>query len=531
MTTDNNGEDSGADNKSSNISDTEHSFDAIEAAEITLTQPQNLSAKPTAIPNDPTHRATQKQIWLYGMATASLLLVALGVIIFNQSEKPAEHQINQASENKSAASNSAQNDIAANDAPFHQQQVADARRAAQDVLARIIELKKILESVRVSEWARQDFEAALAASAQGDVLYQKHQFGPAQQKYQLSEQLLIAIEARVEPFIKESLSEGLAAISAGNTAQAKAAFERVLIIDDDHPAAQTGLKRVARLPEVLSLTEQANIDLDNARPAEALALYEQALLLDANFKPAILGADKAKTQLAQDNFQAAIDQGYANMQQSNFAGAIQSFRQALAIKPGSQAASDGLALAKNEKAQQLIQVQLANTQNYEQQEQWHQALTTYEQILARDNSIIEARVGKIRSQTRATLDDDLQKIITEPLRLVSTNIYEHAQTLLVDAQNISPGGHRLTQQINQIKQILIDASTPVAVTLQSDNATTVSLLRVGTLGQFSSKVVTLKPGKYIIEGVRPGYRDVRVNLMVNPERGQPPVLVACREAI
>ena len=54
------------------------------------------------------------------------------------------------------------------------------------------------------------------------------------------------------------------------------------------------------------------------------------------------------------------------------------------------------------------------------------------------------------------------------------------------------------------------------VRLQSDGLTDVTVLRVGALGAFREKTLTLRPGSYVVMGKRSGYRDARKTLVVDP---------------
>ena len=75
------------------------------------------------------------------------------------------------------------------------------------------------------------------------------------------------------------------------------------------------------------------------------------------------------------------------------------------------------------------------------------------------------------------------------------------------------------------------AATPLRVQLVSDNQTEVSVFKVGRFGNFDTRELELRPGNYVAVGIRPGYRDVRVEFRVAPEIDMQPVAVQCEEAI
>jgi hypothetical protein len=71
----------------------------------------------------------------------------------------------------------------------------------------------------------------------------------------------------------------------------------------------------------------------------------------------------------------------------------------------------------------------------------------------------------------------------------------------------------------------------VAVQLESDGETEVTVYRVGRLGRFQTRQLELRPGSYTVVGSRRGYRDVRRELEVAPGQSPPPLRIVCQEAI
>jgi hypothetical protein len=54
---------------------------------------------------------------------------------------------------------------------------------------------------------------------------------------------------------------------------------------------------------------------------------------------------------------------------------------------------------------------------------------------------------------------------------------------------------------------------------------------VGPLGRFQDREIALTPGTYTLVGSRPGYKDVRVEVIVDPDSPAPRVHVACQERV
>jgi hypothetical protein len=69
------------------------------------------------------------------------------------------------------------------------------------------------------------------------------------------------------------------------------------------------------------------------------------------------------------------------------------------------------------------------------------------------------------------------------------------------------------------------------VQLVSDNATEVSIYKVGRFDTFSVREIQLRPGVYVAVGIRPGFRDVRLEFRVAPEIEMKPIIIQCEERI
>jgi hypothetical protein len=92
-------------------------------------------------------------------------------------------------------------------------------------------------------------------------------------------------------------------------------------------------------------------------------------------------------------------------------------------------------------------------------------------------------------------------------------------------------GPALSQQVATIDKLIAAAETPVTLAITSDNITEVTIFRVGKLGMFERRDMTLLPGRYTLVGTRAGFRDVRRELTILPGQAPAPVAIRCEEPI
>ena len=131
---------------------------------------------------------------------------------------------------------------------------------------------------------------------------------------------------------------------------------------------------------------------------------------------------------------------------------------------------------------------------------------------------------------RATLHNQLQAALADPLQLSNANADQKGRRLLKDARGIANPGPVLSQQVADLDRYLRQSTIPVPVVLLSDSLTEVTLFRVANLGPFAQTSVQLPPGHYIAAGSSHCYRAVRV---ASPLPGDPleePLRARCHPA-
>ncbi|HAD10677.1 MAG TPA: hypothetical protein DCF62_14455 [Porticoccaceae bacterium] len=513
--------------------DQNNEFEAIEASDVALSGTQDRKPPPATMSSAPASSAgvSATLIYRYLIATVVLIVGALSLVFWQKLQPPGtmETPTDTAAAPVTTGTDDAP-DLASSNA-LKEQQLRNQRRAAQDALAGIMEKRQSLEARQVTLWAEADYRAANEKTSEGDSLYQKGRYQQAAETYQNSLEQLNVLESRIAPLLEKTLATGATAIDQGDIDEARRAYTMALALAPTHPAAQSGLERLEQLPRVLELLDQAEGHLAQGAYKHALASFEQALTLDSVNTAAQKGREQTRNLIRDKNFNDALNQGFSHLQATSYPAAISAFEQALELSPQSTSARQALSQARSEYNQQRVGLLLQEAVGQEQREQWRDAVTSYQATLTIDNSVVDAKIGLARSQARAKLDKALEALINEPLRLSSPAVYGQAKQLLADARQLGVNSPRLSRQIQQVESLLIVATTPTTVQLTSDNKTSVTILRVAALGQFAQKQVELKPGKYVAEGVRKGYRDVRVAFTVSGSGTLGPIEIACREAI
>jgi hypothetical protein len=230
-------------------------------------------------------------------------------------------------------------------------------------------------------------------------------------------------------------------------------------------------------------------------------------------------------------FVEVMSEGLAALEHQQWQVARSAFDRASRLKPGAPEVADGLARATAGQRLETIADGIGRARELESREAWREAEQTYSAVLAVDPESAAALVGQRQADGRATLDEKLEYYLSNPGRLLTPEMFADAASAIEAARETDPNGARLESQIARLDALLEQASTPVAVVLESDAMTNVLVYRVGQMGAFTRRELNLKPGAYTVVGTRDGYRDVRLQLVVVPGTPPNPLVVRCTERL
>lgn len=415
--------------------------------------------------------------------------------------------------------------------PFEEAQKLRQRETAQNILAALLDLQEALEGKEVEQWAADRFSQVFELARQGDEAYRNQEFINAASFYERGLDILNGLDASLPDVFENYLAAGEQAILDGDPALAEESFSIAVLINPDSEEAVSGYDRSQRLADVLALIAQGEALHENRQFEEAAGFYRQALALD----PAHVGARTLLQQTNSDindrDFSAAMSRGFNALAADNPEQAETAFRQALALKPGSPEATAALEQTVGQMTLSAINVHLDAARAFAAQERWRQALEEYDLALAIDPNLVTAKEGRSEANTRSNLDNYLETVTGDPLRLAEDNVYQQAVGVYNEAVRIPGNWPRLDGQLTTLRSFLERATEPVEVRLQSDGITQVTVYQVGELGQFTSHTLSLTPGTYVAVGIRDGFRDVREEFVVGFDGQSPVITVQCVEEV
>jgi len=410
----------------------------------------------------------------------------------------------------------------------------DAEKRAGELATQHAELsKRVLEldSRAAAQWGGTDFATARKALDDIGAMLERRKYEGAPAPLAELEKSLAAIEARVPEALTAQLAEGKRALSAGEFENARQAFDTALKIDPANNEATEWLGKVAAASGVVpTLADAENAEVAKDLP-KASALFADVIKRNPGNVAATEGLARVKAAMADNEFNAEMGAGLAALNAGRLAEARTHLERARQIKPADAAASAALQRAADAGSGRSTAEIAERAKRLVEEERWIEALALYDEALARDPSLQFAQQGRAAVAPRAELGKRLQALIDRPERLAADEVRAETEQLLVRARALPNQGPVIRSQVARLELLLPQYNQPVLLALESDNATEVAIQRVGFLGAFDRREVTLKPGRYTVTGKRSGFRDVRREITVAPGQGEQIIVIRCLEPI
>jgi len=424
-----------------------------------------------------------------------------------------------------------QQTVVAVEAPATRPDSTALRDAAQQALQGYLGLRAKMELDNAAVWGMPDWDAAASRASDGDRYFAQRKFGAAGREYGQALETLERLQEKRSILLSEALAQGRDALAVDDVDNAIKAFEAVLEIEPQHPAASKGVTEARARGMAIGhmdrgrLAEAGN-DLEAARSA-----YEQALKADAGYAAATTALQRVSGEINAREFNQAMTAALQALDAGDTTAAAQAIGEAGRLQPNARAVADARQRLQAMRARAGLSRLRAQAQVRVREEDWQTAAGLYRRALGIDASAAFARTGLSHAEERASLHKQLDHYLEGPARLYSAAPLANAQKVLASAGIVPPSEPRLVAKVARLNELVAAAQTPISITLESDGETDVVVYRVARLGKLETHRLTLRPGDYTVVGSRPGYRDVRKVITVRPGGAVPPLSIRCEEKI
>lgn len=517
-------------------SDSANNKDVIEAVDVSSVH-QTTSATPKSAP-----QKLQAKTWLW-LGFCILMILALYVIFLLP--RTVEHKLqNTNSEIKSPSSASSEPVPAPAiltptetvqplppTTPIDDAAQQQAKTHAEELLTRVIELESLLNKHAVNKWAAEEFAQATEQGRVGDEYFRRAQYLPATESFQSAINNLEDLQNRIEATLEQALSRGEQALVQGDQATAIQQFELAEAIAPDNIRASNGLQRATTIEQLFALLQRGSSFESHSQLTQARSTYQEAVALDPLSNEAKTALARVNKKIADNEFKQLIATAYQALQNGQYADARAAFNAAKKLNPKAKEPALGLKKVATAIRDEKIASLLFEAEHFEQLQQWQQAATSYEKILQLSSTHDAAQQGLIENTNKAKILKDLLSALDLAGQLHNDKVLKKAEQVLASAEKLNSPGSIIAQHSEQLQKLVRIATTPIPITIESDNNTEIIVYKVARLGTVSRRELQLRPGPYTIVGTRTGFRDVRKVIQITPESRNSTLAIICTEPI
>ena len=320
------------------------------------------------------------------------------------------------------------------------------------------------------------------------------------------------------------------AYAAGNPEAARMHIAQALERRPDSAEAQAWEARIARLPELLALRRKA----EDARGAGKLSEERTALRRIVELDPGDAGAkarvQAVERQLRERAFDRTIAQGRRAVEEKKPEEAKRAVAEAQRRRPGHEATRELRAqVAALERTLERDR-RLADAEQAAVRDDWEAALRAFEEARAIEPTHDGAVGGSGLAARIVAAQRAADGFLARPGRLGTPEVAGAARETLREAKALASLSARLETSAGALERAIEAGQTPVPVRILSDGRTEIGIRGVGRVGRTGERVIELRPGAYVFEGKRPGYRSKLVEVTVRAGGGAPvEVRVICDE--
>ena len=471
-------------------------------------------------------------------AVAFGVLAAVGIILFillpTADPVTQETRIDQPAQVDSIAStppSTIQTPQETGPTPFAAARLEHLQKEGESIARDILRLQLTLEDHGIFLWADARYRQLAEELDSAEALYREGSYEAAMSAYTAIRVGLEELEDEMTARLAEAVASGDAALASGDHEAALTALTIANAIEGNNPDIKAKLSRAENLEEVLSLVRRAELAERENNLAVALDLFTAARDLDPAWQPAPDGVNRITTAIKTQRFNESMSAAFQAIAARQYEAARSHFNEAQAILPDSKQPADGLAQVSQAQTNDAINEKRVAAEAFTAEENWAEAIANYEAALAISESLAFAKEGLAYATWRADLDERLTRFLSDPPLLQSNAELRAASALLREASGIQPPAVELQRRIDSLAKLISSARIKIPVTISSDGKTSITVRKQAQLGNIDRETIYLIPGRYTITGQRPGYRDVREDLVLIAGQPVPAVFVASTERV
>jgi len=326
------------------------------------------------------------------------------------------------------------------------------------------------------------------------------------------------------------------AFANGQAAEAEQAVRSALELDADDAEMRALQPRVAVLPQVLELLQQAQAARAENRPEKEIAALEEIFALDPARAQQAARLKALQGESAQARYAGALNRAQLALDADDLRAAQAQIDLAKRISAKS-ASVGGAEIAQLEKSLQLARARrefenaAAAGEQAKQRDDWAAAAAHFARALQLQPNHKTALENHQAAREIAAAARQIRDHLANPQRLEGRAAADAVSAYAREIAPLTAASRGLQTLHAELARMLELYQTEAEVTVLSDGKTDIIVRGIGRVGKTKSRAIRLRPGKRVFEGSRDGYKSKLVTLDIAPGAAFAEITIICDEKI
>ncbi|MEP3248360.1 MAG: hypothetical protein ABJN40_21880 [Sneathiella sp.] len=305
---------------------------------------------------------------------------------------------------------------------------------------------------------------------------------------------------------QDHLQEASIALDTDQYNAANLAINKALSFKPEDADALALKEKIEALPEILALIQALEIAKAENNLIEEKRLAEKIVALDPDRDDYAKRAKEIEALLIEERYEQIIVTGLNAYNQKKLTSLEQAKDQAKALFPLRPQTRNLEEKVIDLKQQFAFARFLKAASQAIREDRWQDANTAFQNAAALDTQHKEVQDGLDLSRKILDHRAKIAGYLKRPERLSNKAVIKDARGAIQDAGLYGAVSPSLEAQILKLEKEIEDRNRPVEIIVTSDNLTDIQVRGVGKIGKKKQYRIELKPGHYVFEGRREGYK-------------------------
>lgn len=317
--------------------------------------------------------------------------------------------------------------------------------------------------------------------------------------------------------VQIAIAEAEAALAGDNYQLARTAIDRALLLDGNDRKAQDLKQKIDALPELLDLIDRVRVAAVENNLEKERDLLQQILEKDPSRSGFRDRLNEINSLLTERRYEQVIANGLQAHRTGKVKELASAYDRAKGIFPSREETENLASLLISLKREIAFDNFVIEATAAMEADDWQQAHKGFEKALTIHSDDQEARNGLEMSKSILNAKREISAYLGKPERLSTDTVKNAALKAVTDAEIFGALSQSLQSEMGQLLSQIEKMNREIDVLIISDKSTLVSVKGVGRVGQVDRYSIRLKPGAYVFEGKREGFRTKLVPITIRPE--------------